>query len=371
MHAPLLRYPFLVFCILALTNVQGHAEDNMVMGRDFSVIDSAAVRIGPMTSLDGLARALGRIASDDMGKARALYRWMTAYIAYDMDAYFDDSLEAATEPQDVLRKSSSVCTGFASLFQYLAEALDIEVATIEGRVKGYSYELGDDAIEINHDWNAIRVDGVWRLIDVTWGAGSITDSGEFEAEYDPFWFDTDPGLFVLWHLPAVDSWQLLERKVSYDEFLAKGYHGYARYSTLASLGVSSSTMLSWYMADRFPDSFTVEVLQGYGIPPRTLMETFEHSELVECHSFPDLGLRDLVIPITRTVRQGNIFSVSFASDAITEAAIINNGEWTSLTRNGSSMTASIVPEAGTLFISIHVEYEGETAWWRLLEYEVD
>jgi hypothetical protein len=364
------HFLFLAFCLLLSFPVQISSAQPIVLGRDFSAIDRAALSIGPVKSLDRLVSALKGVASDDLGKARAIYRWMAANIAYDDDAYFGNVQASAFEPADVLRRGKAVCSGFSELFRYLARALDLKVVTISGRAKGYSYNSGDPEVPVNHDWNAVLVDGKWRLIDVTWAAGSISESKGFQPDYTDFWFDTPPELFVLWHLPEVPAWQQLDRKVSYAEYLAQPWYNHHDFEKLANMGIAGETLLAWYKTGKVPEASTVQAYTDYGLDLQVVLTAMSQGELPECYYFAGLGLRILQAPLSKIIPKGKLFSVAIESTGITEAAIINNGEWTRLKPQGLRLAADLIPEAGRLFVSIHTTVDGEKAWWRLLEYEV-
>ncbi len=333
-------------------------------------MDRAALSIGPVKSLDRLVPALKRIASDDLGKARAIYRWIAANIAYDVDAFFGDSGDAAFEPADVLRIGKAVCAGYSELFRYLARSLDLKVVTIGGRAKGYGYNSGDPEVPVNHDWNAVLVDGKWRLIDVTWGSGYVADSNEYQAEFTPLWFDTPPELFVLWHLPEVASWQQLDRKVSYAEYLDQPWYNQHDLEKFSNIGIAGETLLAWYQTGKVPEASTVQTYTDYGLDLQAVLTALSQGELPECYDFSGLGLRILQAPLSKIIPKGKLFSVAIESTGITEAAIINNGEWTRLKPQGSRLAADLIPDAGSLFVSIHTTVDGEKAWWRLLHYEV-
>lgn len=173
-------------------------------------------------SIDSLAAYLVRPAKNDFEKARAIYRWVTQNIAYDFSAYLTKNY-GSTRAEDVLVSRSSICEGYSGLFNALAKSAGLEVVTISGWAKGYSYSAGDQiAGPTNHAWNAIKINGGWYLIDSTWGAGSI-DEQRFVREFDEAYFMTPPGQFIYNHLPEDSKWQLLSTPFSRNEFSASPY----------------------------------------------------------------------------------------------------------------------------------------------------
>ena len=99
----------------------------------------------------------------------------------------------------------------------------IPVKTINGCAKGYSHKVTEDfdlsKIKSNHAWNAIFIEGEWRLVDSTWDAGYI-DGKSFHWRKQDFFFLMDPEYFVNSHLPYTNkdqavskAWQLLDNPV--------------------------------------------------------------------------------------------------------------------------------------------------------------
>ncbi len=169
-----------------------------------------------------LAAYLVRPAQTDTERARALYRWMTANIAYDADAFFSRRFrnQAATA-ESVLHSRRAVCDGYARLYQALGQAAGLQVERIPGYAKGFGYAVGDDAPgESNHAWNAVRIDGQWQLLDATWGAGHVdAQRRQFVRRFNAHYFLTPPTQLIASHLPEEARWQLLGRPLSQAAFL--------------------------------------------------------------------------------------------------------------------------------------------------------
>jgi hypothetical protein len=151
-------------------------------------------------------------------KVRAIYHWITTNIDYDIVAYRNRS-ESVTEPAKILETRKCVCGGYANLFKKMAELAGMEAEFIPGYSKGYNYQMGKLFDEDNmHAWNAVRIDGQWRLLDATWGAGYIDDNQQFVRSVNDYYFLTPPEQFIQSHYPKDIPWQLLDRKVSRREF---------------------------------------------------------------------------------------------------------------------------------------------------------
>lgn len=153
----------------------------------------------------------------ERAKAQALYEWVAKNIRYDIDAYNARDLPNPA-PLNVLATRSGVCEGYARLYVALAEAAGLESVMISGFSKGFSPDVVARANEPDHAWCAVRFEGEWHLLDPTWGAGHISQSGKFEANPTLDWFAVQPEQFVTSHLPEEERWQLLSPARSSEEF---------------------------------------------------------------------------------------------------------------------------------------------------------
>ncbi|VDI40278.1 Hypothetical predicted protein [Mytilus galloprovincialis] len=110
-------------------------------------------------------------------------------------------------------------------------ALGITCKKISGYAKGYGHNLGE-IITFSQDtdnaWNAVRLEGVWRFIETTWGAGYVDKNQEFIKKFNNFYFLTSPENFIYDHFPYFNSnieeskqWQLLEKPITIEEYAKK------------------------------------------------------------------------------------------------------------------------------------------------------
>jgi hypothetical protein len=174
-------------------------------------------------SVPALAAYLARSGPDDLTRTRAVYRWVTRHIDYDVPGFRSGNYGDFT-PEAVLRRRLSVCEGYSRLTQALGTAMGLQVEVVKGWSKGYSYASGDRINgPINHSWNAVRIDGRWRLMDPTWGGGYLDERGQYVREFQEHYFLTAPDRFAFDHLPADPRWQLLERPLSMAEFADRVY----------------------------------------------------------------------------------------------------------------------------------------------------
>ena len=180
-------------------------------------------------SIEALGEYLTKPATNDLEKVRAFYKWITENIRYDTDEYFGGTTRTRNKtPESLLSSKSSVCEGYASIFQLLCNYAGIPVKKISGHSKGYSYEPGFNFTKdtpTNHAWNAVYINEEWRFIETTWGAGSLGNNKQFVKNCTDFYFLTDPDLFIIDHFPYFDNdeiqsskWQLLRKPISLEIF---------------------------------------------------------------------------------------------------------------------------------------------------------
>jgi hypothetical protein len=186
----------------------------------FAAADSLADAAPPTVeqSVPALAAYLARAGLDEIAKARALYRWIAGHIDYDVRG-FRTGRYGDLSPEGVLRRRSSVCEGYARLAEALGTAMGLQVQVVAGWSKGYGYTSGQrfDG-PTNHAWNAVRIDGQWRLMDATWGAGYLDQQTQFVRRFQEHYFLTAPDEFIFDHLPQDPQWQLLAQPISAAEY---------------------------------------------------------------------------------------------------------------------------------------------------------
>ena len=142
-------------------------------------------------------------------KVNLAYKWITENIEYDEDG----SVER--DPEKFFPSKTTVCSGFAHLFYRMLKAMNYNednIRNITGYAKGSTYSVYEEPT-VEHEWNAVKINGKWCLIDATW------DAGQKEYRY----FCTKPECFVRDHLPQEEEKenQFLDNPIS-----LQTYHNY-------------------------------------------------------------------------------------------------------------------------------------------------
>jgi len=151
------------------------------------------------SELGVLARSLMQNASTDREKAYAIFNWIHANIYYDNATKWQrryGNSGADQSPEGVLKSKKAVCAGMANLYAALAGKMGLQSVVIGGIASGMHQEA--------HAWNAVMVDGKWELLDLTRHT-----------------FLAPPQEFIARHFPNDPRWQLLDKPLTYQEWLKR------------------------------------------------------------------------------------------------------------------------------------------------------
>lgn len=157
------------------------------------------------------------ISEEDL--ARAVFTWIAINISYDVPASKIVSNNQIVRCKDsygceqkikrintkriqkTLSCKKGVCADYALIFHELATLVGLESQILSGFSKTTPQQIGKKLKISNHAWNAVKIDGTWRLLDVTWGAGGVDKKERFRKNFSSFYFDTPPHLFFKNHFP--------------------------------------------------------------------------------------------------------------------------------------------------------------------------
>lgn len=153
-----------------------------------------------------LSLALTEKAKNEYDKACLIFNWIRSNIRYDNRSYKRSNTTVNSASAAVLKRKSGVCLGYSNLFRDMCAISGLTAVVVEGHSKQGNrppkMEEGD------HAWNAVKIDDVWYLLDVTWAAD--TEGNKY--------FQTPPEVFIIEHLPIDPMWQLLKNPVSPQQF---------------------------------------------------------------------------------------------------------------------------------------------------------
>lgn len=233
----------LLFIFLSLgfsANAQDYAKvDNIVKAYSKS-----------FSSSDKLAEQINKDFTRDDEKARAVFTWIATNIKYDYAAYgvnerpvaytFRTQEEKIAKEkamkqelaQKTLKSKKGVCQGYSTLYLVVAQKLGLECEIIPGTSKSHPSHIGKGPGARDHAWNAVKIGNEWKLLDTTFGAGTVTGAKpQFVFKFNDKYFFSDPDTFFLNHFPDDKKWLLTDKTekdfanlpLYYGDYLMKGY----------------------------------------------------------------------------------------------------------------------------------------------------
>ena len=221
---------------------------------DYSVIDQKVKYINE-EQIDSLAKKLIDLGSTDRERVRAIFRWITEHIDYNISIFNRPKKPVISfginydEPEDtfaifpslnervaakVLRKKVAVCDGYSRLFKTLCDRAGITSEIICGYARP-DINKRPSRFGVNHIWNAVYLDTAWYLLDVTWASGGINYLNQYVRDYNEHYFLTPPEDFIRDHYPEDLQWTLLTNPPSYYEFNISPF----KYGAIVRAGITS------------------------------------------------------------------------------------------------------------------------------------
>ncbi len=196
----------------------GRPADEIATRIRYDLIDEH-VRNTPVSaekSPENLISYLIKPAQNDFERVRAIYRWITMNIDYDIEA-FQRRSRSNVIPDDIFQERRAVCYGFSILFKHLSQLAGLQSIFIGGWARGRAGVEQIFADDNLHAWNAVKIENGWYLLDCTWGAGVLND-GQFLKESIDFYFLTEPQKLIYTHFPEIPKCQLLSEIISKEEY---------------------------------------------------------------------------------------------------------------------------------------------------------
>ncbi|KAL3861287.1 hypothetical protein ACJMK2_007329 [Sinanodonta woodiana] len=176
------------------------------------------------TSVRELVTHMTNDFPDDISKVRCIYKWITTQPIQKL-SYPDNEPDEDTVLFQFLKLKRRE-KSYAQFFSLLCGYAGLPCVVIDGYMKGSTYDVGQK-LDSKHtgEWNAVLVDGNWRLVNTFWGACVLTgnENEDFFYNTDENFFLTDPQHLIYTHFPRVPEWQLLDPQKSQDEFEKQAY----------------------------------------------------------------------------------------------------------------------------------------------------
>jgi len=165
---------------------------------------------------DVVARLTNGVA-DSFQKVKIIHDWICNNIAYDAQMYLGYSRYKSQDYVTVIKNKLAVCAGYAGLFNQMCTLAGIEAITISGYSKGHGYR-GNIDYGPDHDWNAVKLNKKWYLVDVTWDAGYLYGK-TFVKKYTTNYLFLDSRPFLYSHLPVQNKYQFFAPVLTKTQFV--------------------------------------------------------------------------------------------------------------------------------------------------------
>lgn len=201
-----------------------------LVAQDYSQIDQIVSKYPKNYSkLEDLANKINKDFIEEEEKARAIFYWIATNVKYDVKAYFSQrsdrpvaysfkSQEEKLAKQrqfkldlalNTLKSKKAVCQGYTALFDHLAELANLESVTVTGTSKTNPAQIGKLPGASDHAWNAIKINGEWKLVEPTWASGVVDPAKQiFIPKFNDGYFLTPPHIFAFTHFPDDKKWLL-------------------------------------------------------------------------------------------------------------------------------------------------------------------
>ncbi|BAQ64225.1 transglutaminase domain-containing protein [Geminocystis sp. NIES-3709] len=389
--------------------------------KKFSTIDYKARNIKYTgNSVKELANILSQYATTEEEKARIIYTWITHNISYDVVALadlFERNIYPDVKVETVLNTRSTICSGYANLYQQLAQYMGLKSVIVTGYGKGINYIVGEDN-EVNHAWNTVKINNNWYLIDATWGAGTVNND-QFLANFNPYYFAPKPEEFIYSHFPENTQWQLLKTPFSRSQFdsfadISPNLFEYnIELISHKSFKINTDNRVNITLKapknvvaiaqlksaeQKLSDNYTLVQKQGENIIVNTgfpekgnyqldifakpkddsnnypLIVTYDISANGGSSKFPTTFKHFpdnngyLESPLTATLIPNQSVYFKLKIDSATEVKVVNKStnKWDDLTRYGNVFTGNI--NVGNGGIIVYGKFPGDSRYWALLEY---
>lgn len=151
-------------------------------------------------SVHQLAREIVGNERNDSVKLLRLCQWIVTHFVYD--------LEGPTEPHVLVEAKRTRCEGYANFLQELCRAIHLPAILVTGVADNESrprYKI--NILDLMHAWNLVKINGIWRPVDVTW-LDPVWPKG-FEKEViltgKERNFLPKPEVFVMSHVPEING----------------------------------------------------------------------------------------------------------------------------------------------------------------------
>lgn len=209
-----------------LKTITNHNSNNLMKYITFLFLFIAQLSFAQSESLTKVIDRID-VESDTL---QAVFDWVTDNIKYDVGKLKDiekgvsfykkgkykNTIEyKAAMLEKVIKRKKGVCDDYTLLFDAIVSELGYSSFIVEGITKNKKGKVRKSS---SHSWNAVKVNGNWKLYDPTWGAGYVNDKRKFVKKYNDQWYGVSAEKIIETHFPFDPIWQLSEHPMTYSEY---------------------------------------------------------------------------------------------------------------------------------------------------------
>ncbi len=205
--------------------------------QSFLEVDEKVANYPQFNSVEELGIRIQNDFSSDVNRIRAAFTWIALNLEYKrtLDDIFERNkrllyLSDYVKKQQIRKlkfekirqtfeNKRGVCIEYSMLLNELCVQFGLQSKIISGVLKTAIKDLDGETQYKNHVWNAVLLEGKWRLMDVTLASGYWnTRSNRFIRKFTDYYFFTCPENFITDHFPGNEEWQFSDKPLGLKAF---------------------------------------------------------------------------------------------------------------------------------------------------------
>ena len=167
-------------------------ERTMDYGDEFcsayvSTSDSLSLHTEILNEIQRLSDEICEDCETDYEKVKAIAYWVAGNICYNQTAAETSVNPDTISLETTLKTKATTCAGYSNMFSAMCNMQGIYCVNLRGGTVGKctSSEYLEN-IPMNHEWNAVIIDGEWVFVDTTWLSNNIYLEEEGYQKYESF-----------------------------------------------------------------------------------------------------------------------------------------------------------------------------------------
>lgn len=222
----------------------------------------------PELYIKNVCNIINQNSENDFERVKLAHDIICLIMTYDDQSYWSGRYPSQ-DFETALKSGKSVCSGFANVFKKFCDELKIPCDVVMGYTKGVGFNPNATTFNNNHDWNVVRIDGFWYLVDCTWDEGFM-DGRTSVKSYNTNYLFARPEKMIYSHYPEKSEYQLLNKKFTSKDIIFvpnltpeffDGRYGFT--ASVDSLDSSKGTMTINFYHDNMVE-ITPELIDNRG-----------------------------------------------------------------------------------------------------------